>query len=220
MLEESYLECIVRWHLYRKRRRHGPRAHRAAEYVFHTVLRAADDGIFIDLGANIGDVSHAARKYGREVIAFEPDTVALPTLRERFKADTGVTIHPVAVGSSARTATFFRHPNVAANIKGTESSSFFQRDKHGGGSPIDVEVIDLVSFLRTVKQPIAVLKMDIEGAEVECLDAILDAGLHKEIGHILVETHERFSPELASSIGRIRDRVASERIRNINLDWH
>jgi hypothetical protein len=61
--------------------------------------------------------------------------------------------------------------------------------------------------------------MDIEGAEAECLEAILDAGLQQSIGAFLVETHDRMGPHIARRLDRIRQRIAEGNIRNINLEW-
>ena len=65
----------------------------------------------------------------------------------------------------------------------------------------------------------AVLSLDVEGAEVEIIDRLIDEGLAERIGMIYAETHERFSPELAASTQRLRDRVAAQGLTNINLEW-
>jgi FkbM family methyltransferase len=219
VLEENYHESMARWHLYRRWRR-PQRAQRRSEYIFHSLMHSLPkSGLFIDLGANIGDVTFAARRHGMEVIAFEPDPTAARLLATRFASDPGVTIQAKAVGASARVATLFQDPSAAKTDKATEGSSLFEREKHQGGQSYQVEVVDLVEFIRSLNRPVAVLKMDIEGAEVECLDAMLDAGVHRLIGHILVETHERISPELAAGIDRIRTRIAGEGLTNINLNW-
>jgi FkbM family methyltransferase len=220
MLEEGYLESTIRWHLTRRWRR-PPREVRRAERMFHAVMRALPDrnGLFIDLGANVGDVTYGARRYGMNVIAFEPDPDAFSILSRRFEYDPRVILHQNAVGATDRTVTLYRDPHVANDAKASEGSSLIHREKHIGGSSHQVEMVDIVKFIQAVDVPIAVLKMDIEGAEVECLDAIIEAGVHDKIGSMLVETHERFSPELANGIGRIRSRVLSEGINNINLDW-
>lgn len=218
MLRESYLECMLRWHLYRRwlwpRRRY-----RQVEYDFHRMMkRSPAGGLFIDLGANVGDVTRHALNYGMKVIAFEPDPLACRVLTEKFGGDDRIKIIPKAVGGAARVATFYQRPDVD-NIRRTESSSLMRTSEHERGSSFDVEVVDLAQFLRDLRQPVAILKMDIEGAEAECIEAILDAGIHHSIGKILVETHERFSPDLAARIGRLRDRIAREGIDNIDLDW-
>ncbi|HEY6631333.1 MAG TPA: FkbM family methyltransferase [Rhizobiaceae bacterium] len=176
--------------------------------------------MFIDLGANLGNVTSAARRYGVDVIAFEPDPAASAVLESRFGSDSGVRIHRKAVGATARTATFYRSPEADADLGRTESTSLFMRPgKHAGGETFEAEVVDVVSFLNAMDSPIGVVKMDIEGAEVECLNAMIDAGLHRRVGSILAETHERFSPQIKAGVDALRERISREGIRNINLDW-
>ncbi|MER9208828.1 MULTISPECIES: FkbM family methyltransferase [unclassified Mesorhizobium] len=218
MLRESYFEFMLRWYAYRRWHR-PPRRVRQAEYDFHQLMKKLPaDSLFIDLGANIGDVTGHVLAYGMRVIAFEPDPVARQILTTRFGNNDRVTIIPKAVGGSARTATFHQRPDVS-DLRRTESSSLIQTHEHTNGKSFEVEVVDLVQFLQGLHEPIAIVKMDIEGAEAECIEAMLDAGIHRSIGQILVETHERFSPDLADRIGKLRGRIAQEGIRNINLDW-
>lgn len=87
------------------------------------------------------------------------------------------------------------------------------------GNSFEVEVIDLVDFLRNVGEPVSVLKMDIEGAEVECIESILDSGIHKSIGQILVETHEEIFTDLVDRTRALRERIEHEKIMNIDLSW-
>ena len=179
--------------------------------------RLPKGGLFVDLGANVGTATRTALGYGMRVIAFEPDPVARSVLLNSVSGNQNVQVVPKAVGASARTATFYQRGN-AADLNGTESSSLFGEDGELGNS-FEVEVVDLVQFLNGLGEPVAVLKMDIEGAEAECIEALLDAQLQNQIGNVLVETHERFSPELAARIGALRARIKAENISNINMDW-
>jgi FkbM family methyltransferase len=217
MFEESYLENSLRWHIYRRwKRRQG--AHRVAERAFYQAALSAPKGsTFLDLGANVGVVSAAALKIGLKVIAFEPDPTALASLRRRFEANPNVEIIPKAVGASARTATFYRMPG--ADDGRTASSSLVECSDHEGGTTMTVEVIDLIEFLKSRPTMPSIVKMDIEGSEAECLEAVLDAGLQSSIGAFLVETHDRVSTDIATRLDRIRARIARGNIQNINLDW-
>lgn len=218
MFKESYLENMVRWHLYRRWKKRRSKS-RQAEYNFHRIMRRLPkESIFLDLGANIGDVTLVARGLGMKVIAFEPDPVARAVLEERTRGDKDVTIIPKAVGGSARIATFHQRPDVDDLVK-TQSSSLVLTNEHAGGKLFDVEVVDIVEFINGLDGYIAAIKMDIEGAEVECLEAILDAGSHRRIGHMFVETHERFSDDLFERTSALRARILAEKIENIDLDW-
>ncbi|RUV02487.1 FkbM family methyltransferase [Mesorhizobium sp. M1A.F.Ca.IN.020.03.2.1] len=218
MLQESYLEFVLRWHLYRRWHR-PPRPKRQAEFDFHQLMKSLPrHGLFIDLGANVGDVTRHALSYGMKVIAFEPDPRALKILKGRFGNDERVTIIPNAVGGSARTAILNQRPDTK-NVRMTEWSSLFEVPEHANGPAVEVEVIDLVQFLRGIEEPIAVIKMDIEGAEAECIESMLDNGIYRSIGHVLVETHERLSLDLANRIAVLRDRISRDGINNIDLGW-
>lgn len=217
MRMESDLELWLRWHLYRKRK-HSRR--RGAVYQFRQCLWSLPKGsVCIDCGANIGDVTHLMRRKGLRVIAFEPDSIAIERLRARFGNDPGVTIIEKAVGASSRKAMFYQRPGAGGDITQTEGSSLVKKEAHSDGAVAEIDVIDLPAFIRGLGEPVALLKLDIEGAEAELLEALLDSGLHKSIGRIFVETHERFSPELASRIDAIRNRIQADNITNINLDW-
>lgn len=153
-----------------------------------------------------------------KVIAIEPDPTALKVLRDRFGNDDRVTIIPKAVGGSARTAILHQRPDTQ-NIRMTEWSSLFEVPEHANGSAVEVEVIDLVQFLKGLEEPVVVIKMDIEGAEAECIESMLDDGIYRTVGHVLVETHERLSQDLANRIAALRDRIGREGIDNIDLGW-
>ncbi|MRX33235.1 FkbM family methyltransferase [Aminobacter sp. MDW-2] len=218
MFSESYPEFMVRWHLYRRWKR-PPNPTRKAEYTFYKLMKSAPrGGLFVDLGANVGDVTNRALAYGMRVIAFEPDPVARKVLVERFGRNDRVTIIPKAVGASARTAVFYQRPDIA-NVGKTQSSSLLETHEHASGSQIEVEVIDLVQFLRDLREPVSVIKMDIEGAEVECLEALFESGIYRSIGAMLVETHDRLFPQLTPRLDRIRNRITVEQLSHVCLDW-
>ena len=149
------------------------------------------NGVFVDLGANVGNVTAIALEYGHEVFAFEPGP-AWPILHKRFGQDWRVTLIKKAIGGSARMVDF--HIRKDEN---TYDATFLQGYERG--SSTQVEVVPVVDFLRSLDRPATVVKMDIEGAEAECLEAILDSGVHREVGLFLVETHERFSPNWRSA---------------------
>jgi FkbM family methyltransferase len=214
MLEESRAEFMLRWHLYRRWKK-PPSTRRQAEYSFHKMLDGvAADSIFLDLGANVGHVSAKALEHNLKVIAFEPDPAALTLLRGRFGNNPNIEIIPKAVGASNRAAKLHRRTGDL-----TEWSSLIEFDFHADDLAVDVDVVDLVDFVRQLPRPVGVMKMDIEGAEAECLEALLDSGLHRSVGTILVETHDRLSNDLAARLDAIRARIENEGIDNIDLTW-
>jgi hypothetical protein len=62
--------------------------------------------------------------------------------------------------------------------------------------------------------------MDIEGAEIAVLNHLIDTGAIDRVRLAVVETHERFSPELAQATETLRERLRVNRLDGkIRLDW-
>jgi FkbM family methyltransferase len=170
------------------------------------------NGVFVDLGANAGNVTAVALEYGHTVYAFEPGP-AWPVIHNRFGKDERVTLFNKAIGSHSRVVDF--HIRKDGN---STDASFLKAYRRG--TTKKVEVVPVVDFLRSLPKRADIVKMDIEGAEAECLEAILDAGIHKNTGLFLVETHDRFSADLAERLDAIRRRIDVEHITNIDLTWY
>ncbi|CDX19537.1 hypothetical protein MPLB_1790015 [Mesorhizobium sp. ORS 3324] len=50
-----------------------------------------------------------------------------------------------------------------------------------------------------------------------CIESMLDDGIHRSIGHSPVETLARLLQDLANGIAKLRDRIGREGINNIDL---
>ena len=186
--------------------------------MFRKYLRKAPSGgLLVDCGANVGDLTTLFLEKGFTVHAFEPDPTAAAELKRRYGADPRVTIHVAAVGASARTQKLFRAQS--GSLDASVGSSLFQRPVLQHTRSVDVEVVDLFAFLRSLGRFVDVLKLDIEGGEAEILERMLDERAYLDIGRIYVETHDAISSEIAASIQRSRERIAAERIANIDLGW-
>ncbi len=55
-----------------------------------------------------------------------------------------------------------------------------------------IKCIDVSEFVRSLGKPIALLKLDIEGAEVAVINRLVDTGATDRIRFTVVETDERF----------------------------
>ncbi len=219
-VDRPYWFHWLRWHLIDQFRRNKAKQRRATWDFANQVRRMPPGSIAIDCGANIGRITGVFVRHGFQVHAFEPDPFARGILEERFGAHPLVTIHPEAVGAAPSRVTLYRKAEFRDRPrKATISSSLLRRNVHGDRDAVEVDVIDLAAFVRSLDRPVDLLKIDIEGAEVEVLDHLIDEGTHDRIGMIYVETHERHSSALNESTMRLRQRIAEERIANINLDW-
>ncbi len=161
--------------------------------VAETLARLADPGeTAVDAGANVGFMSnllaHAVGADGR-VISFEPHPLILETLNgnvERWRAlerIATVEVRAAAVSSAAGRLPLSVDPHTFAHNKGTASVE--QAD------PISSTEVDTVRLDEELSAPIGVLKLDVEGHELEALRGADSLLSHKLIRDILFEEHRR-----------------------------
>lgn len=146
-------------------------------------------GTVIDIGANVGDFSHACRILGFDVIAVEPHPDAVRELRKRFKDDPKVRILEFAVSDSEEVANLYFHQDhmldpIQTSISATTISDKFKQNFFG----INVIQKKLQSILGD--GTFALIKIDIEGSEFKLVDDLISSS--PQIQRLLIEKHERF----------------------------
>ncbi|MDB6155087.1 MAG: hypothetical protein JWL90_3540 [Chthoniobacteraceae bacterium] len=182
-------------------------------------LKAGD--VAIDCGANVGDMTALMAATGATVYAFEPNPAAFGVLSARFKNATNVHCLNQAVLDRKETVRLFEH--VRANedpVYWSNGSSILEfKGNVDKGRWAEVEAIDLAEFIRSLKQRVGVLKIDIEGAECAVLERLIGQNLHELVDLILVETHDHKIAELRSRTDALRALIASRGLGHIRLDW-
>ena len=183
------------------------------------------DDLVLDCGANVGDVTAVLAPSGAQILAFEPDPLAVTRLQQRFKNAPNVSVRNVAVGAKPGEALLMRADNFHQNPDGALVKSTIIP----GGRSIDpahhvaVEVIDFLALIRDLlatRDEIAFVKMDIEGAELDILEAMDAQDLFAQIRVMVVETHERKFKDLRPRFRAIRARIAKRYAPSkVNLDW-
>lgn len=127
--------------------------------------------VAVDIGGNVGHYAAAlrARFPALEIHVFEPASVNVAALRARFAHDPAIRINPVAVGREAGNATLF------SDQPGSGLGSLTKRNLDHMNIPFDasegVQVIRFDAYWRDVLQerPIDLIKLDIEGHELDAL---------------------------------------------------
>jgi FkbM family methyltransferase len=201
----------------RKRLKAGQTLSAADDYLF-AELRPGD--IAIDCGANVGLITELMAKQGAEVHAFEPDPSAFGVLSAKFAETANVTCHNVAVSNkTSKMKLYFREEHNADPVKFSVGSTL-----NPGKTDIDhelfaeVDVVPLADFLGQFPH-VRMLKLDIEGAEVDVLEDLLDKRLLDRIDLTLVETHEEWIPDTIPRLNAIKKRVQQQGVRNIYFNW-
>ncbi len=127
-------------------------------------------------------------RFGCEVHAFDPT----PRWVEWIKTQNTLPqfhFHPLAIGS--RDGTLRMYPRI--NGKGKVSSTMITMINDSADETLGIEVpVKKISTLMTELDisSIDILKMDIEGAEYEVIDDLLNSGV--QVYQLLVEFHHRF----------------------------
>lgn len=206
------------------RRGRWPTAHRRAiwrsRYAFEQALATLGPGdVVIDGGANVGGYTAKLAATGAQVYAFEIDPFCVDLLRRRFADAPNVEIVAKALGGAAGMVTIHRAPDFDEDpAKKSKSTSILAEKTNVAATGIEVEQIDLADFVLGLPR-VALLKLDIEGAEAAALERLLDTGAVDRIGLLFAETHEGKIPEIAPRMAEIRRRLEAGGYGRFNLDW-
>lgn len=181
--------------------------------------------VVVDCGANMGAVTEILADTGARVHAFEPDPYTFAKLQAGMAGRANVTCHAAAVGAVAGTFRLQRAEGWAANPDGASVSSSIVAGgrRMADAEGVEVTVIDFLAFLRGLVADhgrVAFVKIDIEGAELELLEAMEGTDLFDHIQLLVAETHEKKFAHLAPRFAALRARMAARfPITRVNLDW-
>ncbi|WKN31864.1 FkbM family methyltransferase [Porifericola rhodea] len=189
--------------------------------LYSLIKQDLSNTIILDCGANQGSISALFARTGAQIFAFEPDPLAFSVLEKKFLQYPMVECVQKAVWINEGTVTLYLHMSQEGkNVDFTVSSSIIKEKVNVCESnAVEVATINLLEFIRQSDTRISVLKMDIEGAEVELLNKIFDENLHQKIDLMLVETHENKIPAHVKPIQELKQRLQEERIENVKLNW-
>jgi FkbM family methyltransferase len=203
--------------------RRRDRKHRPELKDFDAVIRQLGPGdIAIDCGANVGKFTLPMAVTGATVYAFEPNPDAYARLVENTAPYPNVTTFQAAVTTAPGPVKLFLHRyssddplhfSTGSSLVGSKRN--VRQDRY--------EMVEGIHFSEFIKglgsRRIRLLKMDIEGAEVEILNQLLDDGLHETIDQAFVEVHDRQIRTLAEPTRKLRQRLQALHVNHFRLDW-
>jgi len=198
-------------------------AARNTQWKFHDAVNETAGMIAIDLGANIGEYTNLLAKKASRVFAFEPDPWALEKLRENTKFQDNVEIIACAAGAVEGTVRLFRHPEFSEDPIANSQSSSIISDKSNISHEefFEVPQIDVIDFIRNLDGEVGVLKVDIEGAEVELFETLFDQpDVMSRIAYVFAETHETKIPGHEPRVAALRAQADKISKPIIDLTWH
>lgn len=184
-------------------------------------FRLGKNSIVLDCGANVGHISKMLASTGATIIAFEPDPIAFEKLRQRCGSKKNITLIQKGVWDKDTILHLYAHKNSTGNETCFTVGSSIIADKKN----IDIlktqtiEVVDLVSFMQQLNKKIGLVKLDVEGAEIEILKKIIATESWHLFDRMYVETHETKIPFHAEELRTIQKQLAEKKVRNIKLNW-
>jgi len=163
----------------------------------------------LDLGCNKGAFIRAMRQtYGCRSFAVEPN----PRLFERLRLMSDIRAFNYAVAGSAGEVDFCLADN-------DEASTIVQGSSGVIGDTVKVKTIGLAGLLEQMRvEYVDLLKVDIEGAEIEMFDAMPDS-IAPAFGQITVEFHD-FCGVPVAAIDRVSKRLGKLGYAGIKFSRH
>jgi FkbM family methyltransferase len=124
-------------------------------------------GLLVDVGANLGyfSILWLAQNPANRVIAIEASPRNIPALSDNLEANgflPRVELLPIAVGDRSGTVPFHLGPPAQTGWGGLAPAT---AEDPGGNEVVEVPMKTLDSLLAERSEPIALLKLDVEGAE-------------------------------------------------------
>lgn len=184
------------------------------------LFRLTKNSIVIDCGANVGHITSYLSLTGATIYAFEPDPIAFKILKEKFGNKKNITCINKGVWDKNTMLKIYRHQEMLKETDFTVSSSIVPEKKNvSNQSATEIEVIDLPGFIQTFNKKIDLIKMDIEGAEIEILNKIISTGAQNLFKKMYVETHETKIHSQKEELEQIKKQLIEKGITNIKLNW-
>ena len=158
---------------------------------------------------------------GADVLAFEPNKKAYQELIKSTSNYQNVDFYNVAAGVANRKVKLYLHKNTKHNDNDLTQASSLLIDKSNVSHEIYdvINEIDFSEFLQKFKK-IELIKIDIEGYEVDLINHLLDNCSLVNVKKIYLETHESIS-HLEKPTIKLKKRIKNMGLTNkFCFDWY
>ena len=165
------------------------KAYRWGDPYIRLIASLADRArLAVDIGAHLGDYTFFMRRHAAGCVAFECNPALVAHLRRLFGRS--VDIRPDAVSDQEGTAVL-RIPTEEAT--GLGRATIEAGNPLGGFSSFNAVTVRTVRLDDAVKQPVGLLKIDVEGHEMAVLRGATRI-LERDRPNLIIELEDRHAP--------------------------
>lgn len=184
-------------------------------------FKLSKKSLVLDCGANVGYISRLLSTTGATVIAFEHDPIAYQKLFRRCGNKKNITLIQKGVWDKNSVIQFYSHEESTGKEASYTVGSSIVAEKINVSTDKNqlIEVVDLVEFMQQQNRKIDLVKLDVEGAEIEILHRVLAAEAWHLFDRMYVETHETKIPSHVKELQFIKQQIKEKGITNIKLNW-
>jgi FkbM family methyltransferase len=188
---------------------------RFREHSFFGSLLARPAAV-ADFGAHRGEFFAALKaEYSIcRTLLVEANPALAESLKRTFGNEADV-LHAALVGGDSKGPVRFTR---SRNPEGSSISSEWVAGAYGIVDQVDVPAVNLSEALRELGGRADLLKFDIEGAEVDVLQAASSSDLDRCV-QLTVEFHDKRPPQTRRDVDRVCQRLRSDGYGVVNANW-
>ena len=142
----------------------------------------------IELGANVGLITKKILLHNKPVYAFEPEPEAFKLLS--LIKSPNLTILNKAAWTKEQMMQLHRHKDWLNTKSHTSSSLKIDKKNVDDKNSINCETVDIADYIISLNKKV-LIKMDIEGAEYDVINHLLDKNAFEKIERIYCEFHPK-----------------------------
>ena len=180
--------------------------------------------LMVDLGANVGRFTSIFARYGCKVHSFEPTDKTFQVLCKRFENKSNVICHKKAASVKNDMVKFYHHELSNYNpVYWSDGNSLLSSKTNVNKDDYEiVECIDFSEFIFSITQSqnVDLVKMDVEGAEIDIINHLIDTNAIDKINYLICEVHDRKNDTLVPGTKGLKQRVKNNNLENkVYFNW-
>lgn len=193
------------------------------EEFCHHLRRLKVGDIVFDLGANVGHISEILARTGATCYSFEPNKKAYNRLSKAARRRKNIIALNSAAGTRNGEEKLYHHENSNDLDRDYSQASSLLVNKPNVSSDLFevVSILNLAEFIVNNKLNVELMKVDIEGFEIDLINHLIDTGAIEHINKLYVETHEKKFTDLEEATLKLKERILLVGLNDrFSFEWH